>query len=57
MYRIWLTNFGYYANCAPSPTLEAARRQAERIGFECAIHAGGRVVGFYSPIGGFRSLV
>jgi len=57
-YRIWLSNFGYWAN-ARSASLEAAKDRARRLCFEsliCRHNSDGSdtpLVSF-SPIGGFR---
>ena len=57
MFRVWLTNFGWYANQGqPFATLKQAKLEAQRVGFDsCIIGPNGPVMG-YSILGGFNNL-
>jgi hypothetical protein len=57
MFTIYLTNFGYWHQQGRTfETLDAARCECRRIGFECAIYRDDELVTSFSPISGFRDL-
>lgn len=52
--RVFWINHGYYSQ-EEFTKLEAAVEYAKSKCFEAAFHQGNRVLGAWSPIGGFRS--
>ena len=54
MFRFYLTNFGYYSQMTAT-TLEQAREIARGMGFETTVEKDGKVVGSWSPIGGWKN--
>ena len=57
MFRIWLTNFGWFANLGEAiPTLSRAKLEAQRIGYESVIYGPNGPVLSYSILGGFARM-
>lgn len=56
MFKVYLTNFGYFAD-GEYDMLRFAIARAKAICFECTIYKDGEVVGEWSPIGGYRPFV
>jgi hypothetical protein len=54
LYRIYLTNFGYFLDYS-ADTLEAAIARAKTVGFEVQVYRGSHQVASYSPLGGLRT--
>lgn len=53
MYKIFLTNFGYFSQREFGSLLEA-REGAKKLCFECSIIKDDQVVATFSPLGGFQ---
>jgi hypothetical protein len=58
MYKIYLSNFGYFKECVYSD-IKSAINACKIIGFECSIHdiTNNYIVASYSPISGFRGII
>lgn len=55
MYRIFLTNFGYYLQ-DEFKSLEAAKERVKKASFEAMIEYNGEVAYSWSVFGGFRCM-
>jgi hypothetical protein len=55
MFRIYLVNFGYFLS-TESDSLDSAKEQASKAGFESCIYCGDNMVATYSQLYGFRTL-
>ena len=53
MYRLWLTNFGWFTDHS-FDTLEQAIAGAKTVGFEVSIYQGATLAASYSPLYGLK---
>ena len=55
MYAVYLTNFDYFLGYGQNyPTFETAVQAGKKAGFEFTLYHGSKILGFWSPIGGWH---